>query len=144
MQSFASASDDEDSQHTEHRFQDLALNELPRTGRSTAKSDCTGATRDLSNPRTNTNLAGSSSNKHPALSAWKEMAAQENRRGSAGTSRNREQAPTVFTGYDPSGKAHERIRSPSTVASDDSPPRSTSQVAPRSNFARIKVITICL
>ncbi|KAL8819389.1 MAG: hypothetical protein Q9191_007746 [Dirinaria sp. TL-2023a] len=121
--SFASASDDEESQHIDHHFRDLALNEPQRTGRSAS-----GTMNDW---------AGSA-NDHPAVNAWKEMAAQEDRGGSAGTSRNREKAPTVFTGYDPSGKAHEHIRSPSTVASDDSPPRSTSHVTPRSNFARIK------
>ena len=70
--------------------------------------------------------------------AWKEMA-QGGRHGSAGDSANREKTPTVYTGYDASGRAHERVRSP-TVASDDSPP--PSQVAPRSNFPRVKVIIV--
>lgn len=42
-------------------------------------------------------------------------------------------AAETYTGYDPSGKGHSMRRSPSTVAS------SSATVAPRSNFARIKV-----
>ena len=142
-QSFASASDDDDSEHINRRVRVPALEGFQRTASPAGKSDGISATRDVSAAGTMRSLADSSSKKHHAVSAWKELA-QENHHGSAGDSLNRGKAPTVFTGYDSVGKAHERIRSLSTVASDDSPPESASQVAPRSNFARVKVRIICV
>lgn len=53
-------------------------------------------------------------------------------------------APTEYTGYDSQGKAHRRTRSPSPIAGGNSPPRSNATVAPRSNFAKVKVRIISL